>query len=140
MLLSFIYHPIILYRINPLKEADDLGILYKLHSDCPITPISTLFSVWAAVNRLTIDDIVLGPNQRIDVETALKAMTIYGAKLNFEEDKIGTIEVDKYSDFVVLDQDPTSVEPILIKDIQILSTIINGEVVYENKEVDFVLN
>ncbi|OMC84407.1 hypothetical protein BK128_16055 [Viridibacillus sp. FSL H7-0596] len=67
-------------------------------------------------------------------------MTIYGAKLNFEEDKIGTIEVDKYSDFVVLDQDPTSVEPILIKDIQILSTIINGEVVYENKEVDFVLN
>ncbi|WP_083671680.1 amidohydrolase family protein [Viridibacillus sp. FSL H7-0596] len=115
-------------------------LVNKLHSDCPITPISTLFSVWAAVNRLTIDDIVLGPNQRIDVETALKAMTIYGAKLNFEEDKIGTIEVDKYSDFVVLDQDPTSVEPILIKDIQILSTIINGEVVYENKEVDFVLN
>lgn len=67
-------------------------------------------------------------------------MTIYGAKLIFEEDKIGTIEVDKYSDFVVLDQDLTSVEPILIKDIQILSTIIYGEDVYENKEVDFVLN
>lgn len=67
-------------------------------------------------------------------------MTIYGAKLIFEEDKIGTIEVDKYSNFVVLDQDLTSVEPILIKDIQILNTIIYGEDVYENKEVDFVLN
>ncbi|MFJ9462923.1 amidohydrolase [Viridibacillus arvi] len=126
-------------RINPLKEADDLGILYTLHSDCPITPISPLFSIWAAVNRLTSDGVVLGPDQRIDVETALKAMTRFGAKLNFEEDKTGTIEVDKYADFVILDQDPTSVEPILIKDIQILSTIINGEVVYENKEAEFEL-
>ncbi|MEX3622913.1 amidohydrolase [Viridibacillus arvi] len=126
-------------RINPVKEADDLGLLYTLHSDCPITPISPLFSVWAAVNRLTRDGIVLGADQRIDVETALKSMTSFGAKLNFEEEELGSLEVGKFADFVVLDQDPTAINPINIKDIQILSTIINGEVVYEKAEVEFAL-
>ncbi|MFE6170245.1 amidohydrolase [Viridibacillus arvi] len=126
-------------RINPVKEADDLGLLYTLHSDCPITPISPLFSVWAAVNRLTRDGIVLGADQQIDVETALKSMTSFGAKLNFEEEELGSIELGKFADFVVLDQDPTAINPINIKDIQILSTIINGEVVYEKAEVEFAL-
>ncbi|QOV12227.1 amidohydrolase [Viridibacillus arvi] len=126
-------------RINPVKEADDLGLLYTLHSDCPITPISPLFSVWAAVNRLTRDGIVLGADQRIDVETALKSMISFGAKLNFEEEELGSLEVGKFADFVVLDQDPTAINPINIKDIQILSTIINGEVVYEKAEVEFAL-
>ncbi|MFF3102303.1 amidohydrolase [Viridibacillus arvi] len=126
-------------RINPVKEADDLGLLYTLHSDCPITPISPLFSVWAAVNRLTRNGIVLGANQRIDVETALKSMTSFGAKLNFEEEELGSLEIGKFADFVVLDQDPTAINPINIKDIQILSTIINGEVVYEKAEVEFAL-
>ncbi|MFJ9462921.1 amidohydrolase [Viridibacillus arvi] len=126
-------------RINPVKEADDLGLLYTLHSDCPITPISPLFSVWAAVNRLTRDGIVLGADQRIDVETALKSMTSFGAKLNFEEEELGSLKVGKFADFVVLDQDPTAINPINIKDIQILSTIINGEVVYEKAEVEFAL-
>ncbi|MGE7837509.1 amidohydrolase family protein [Viridibacillus arvi] len=125
--------------MNPVKEADDLGLLYTLHSDCPITPISPLFSVWAAVNRLTRDGIVLGADQRIDVETALKSMRSFGAELNFEEDEIGSLEVGKYADLVVLDQDPTAIDPIKIKDIQILSTIINGEVVYEKAEVEFAL-
>lgn len=121
-------------RINPLKEADDLGLLYTLHSDCPITPISPLFSVWAAVNRITRDGMILGGDQKIDVETALKSMTSFGAKLNFEEDELGSIEVGKFADFVILEQDPTTINPMDIKDIRILSTIINGAVVYENKK------
>src|SRR5690625_4286248 len=64
-------------RINPLAEAIENDLLFTLHSDCPITPISPLFSIWAAVNRITREGKVLGPEQRIDVETALKSMTIY---------------------------------------------------------------
>lgn len=121
-------------RMNPLKEADDLGLLYTLHSDCPITAISPLFSVWAAVNRVTKDGIVLGENQRIDVETALKSMTSFGAKLNFDEKDLGSIEIGKYADFAILDKDPTAIDPIEIKDINVLGTLINGKVVYEKKE------
>lgn len=117
-------------RMNALQDAKDLDMLYTLHSDCPITPISPLFSIWAAVNRVTRDGKVLGENQRIDVESALKSMTIYGAQLNFEEDEVGSIEVGKAADFVVLDEDPTVIDTMKIKDIKIEMTIIDGELVY----------
>jgi len=117
-------------RMNPLKDAKDLDMLYTLHSDCPITPISPLFSVWAAVNRVTRDGEVLGESQKIDVETALKSMTIYGAELNFEEDEVGSIEVGKAADFVVLAENPMTIDPMQIKDIQVQMTIVDGEIVY----------
>ena len=117
-------------RMNALQDAKDLDMLYTLHSDCPITPISPLFSIWAAVNRVTREGKVLGENQRIDVESALKSMTIYGAQLNFEEDEVGSIEVGKAADFVVLDEDPTIIDTMKIKDIKIEMTIIDGELVY----------
>lgn len=120
-------------RINPLAEAADLDLLFTLHSDCPITPISPLFSVWAAVNRITRNGSVLGEKQKIDVFTALKSMTIYGAKLNFEENEKGTIEVGKKADFAVLAKDPLTCPPKEIKDIPVLATIIDGNVVWENK-------
>lgn len=118
-------------RISPLADMAERNLLFTLHSDCPVTPISPLFSVWAAVNRLTKDGEVLGSNQRIDVTTALKAMTIYGAQLNFTEKDNGSIEIGKQADFAILEEDPTQVNPIDIKDIPIQSTIIGGKVVYE---------
>ncbi|WP_342537042.1 amidohydrolase [Sporosarcina sp. FSL K6-3508] len=119
-------------RMNPLKDASDLDMLYTLHSDCPITAISPLFSIWAAVNRITREGKVLGEGQKIDVLEAIKSMTIYGARLNFEEDLLGSIEVGKLADFAVLDRDPTAIDPLEIKDISVEMTIINGEVIYEN--------
>ncbi|MDY0393720.1 amidohydrolase family protein [Virgibacillus halophilus] len=84
-------------RISPLADAIERNLLFTLHSDCPVTPISPLFSVWAAVNRLTREGNVLGADQRIDVETALRSMTIYGAKLNFDKQHTGSIEIGKKS-------------------------------------------
>ncbi|MFF2591526.1 amidohydrolase [Peribacillus butanolivorans] len=122
-------------RINPLAEAVDLDLLFTLHSDCPITPISPLFSVWAAVNRITRNGSVLGEDQKIDVLTALKSMTIYGAELNFEENEKGTIEVGKKADFAVLAKDPLTCPLEEIKDIPVLATIVDGNVVWENKAI-----
>lgn len=122
-------------RLNPLKEADHLNILYTLHSDCPITPISPLFSVWAAVNRVTSSGEVLGAGQKIDVETALKTMTTYGARLNFEENEKGTIEVGKTADFAILEEDPTLINPMKIKDINVLATYIDGQLVFEKENL-----
>lgn len=119
------------HRIDPLAEAVEYNVLFTLHSDSPVTPISPLFSVWAAVNRLTSDGKVLGPEQRIDVVTALRSMTAYGAKLNFEENEVGTIELGKRADFVVLAEDPTAIDPLDIKDISIMATLIDGRVVYD---------
>ncbi|GGK02282.1 amidohydrolase [Lentibacillus kapialis] len=117
-------------RLNPLAEAVDQNVLFTLHSDCPITPISPLFSVWAAVNRLTREGNILGADQRIDIETALKSMTIYGARLIFDDKNVGSIEAGKKADFTILEADPTKVDPMEIKDIAIKSTFIGGEPVY----------
>ncbi|ARJ38967.1 hypothetical protein SporoP8_08825 [Sporosarcina ureae] len=118
-------------RMNALRDAKDLDMLYTLHSDCPITPISPLFSIWVAVNRVTRDGKVLGENQKIDVESALKSMTIYGAQLNFEEDEVGSIELGKAADFVVLNENPVEIDPMRIKDIIVEMTIIDGELAYK---------
>lgn len=121
-------------RISPLKEAAEQELLFTLHSDCPVTKISPLFSVWAAVNRKTRAGKILGPEQRIDVITALKSMTIYGAELIFREDELGSIETGKLADFVVLAEDPTEVDADQIKDIEIKATFIDGKLVHENGE------
>lgn len=121
-------------RIDPLADMKKRRILTTLHSDCPVTPIDPLFSVWVAVNRLTSEGDILGENQKIDVINALKAMTIYGAIMNFTENENGSIEVGKQADFAILEKDPTTVDPLEIKDILIQATIIDGVVVYEKKK------
>lgn len=120
-------------NISPLASMKEHDVLFTLHSDCPVTPISPLFSVWEAVNRCTSSGEVLGPEERIDVITALKSMTIYGAQLNFTEDRVGSIEEGKYADFAILDRDPTQVDPMEIKDINVKVTIINGQTVYKQE-------
>src|SRR5699024_4781054 len=122
-------------RMNPLAEAVENNLLFTLHSDCPITPISQLFSVWAAVNRKTREGKILGGEQRIDVETALKSMTIHGAKLNFNEDLSGSLEIGKQADLIVLEADPTKVNPDEIKDIRVVTTFIDGQPIYGHKQM-----
>ncbi|WP_349730099.1 amidohydrolase [Peribacillus frigoritolerans] len=118
-------------EMNPLRDALQNNLLFTLHSDCPVTPISPLFSVWAAVNRITMGGEVLGPEQRIDVESALRSMTIWGAEINFDEKNTGSIEIGKRADFVILSEDPLKVDPLEIKDIPVLATIVDGQVVYQ---------
>ena len=122
-------------RISPLADAIKNHLLFTLHSDCPVTPISPLFSVWAAVNRITREGKVLGADQRINVETALKAMTINGATLNFDENRSGSIELGKNADFAILEVDPTTIDPKEIKDIKVVATFIGGQPVYGGEKL-----
>ncbi|MFD1037566.1 amidohydrolase [Virgibacillus byunsanensis] len=118
-------------KLDPIASVADHGIIYTLHSDCPITPISPLFSVWAAANRITRDGHVLGEEEKVSVLEALKSMTIYGAKLNGTEDVNGTIKEGKRADFAVLDRNPLEVDPLEVKDIKVEITMIGGEVLFE---------
>ncbi|MFD2629933.1 amidohydrolase [Oceanobacillus kapialis] len=121
-------------RINPLADASERDLLYTLHSDCPITPISPLFSIWAAVNRQTMDGEILGEDQCISVEKAIRTMTIDGSKLNADEANSGSLEAGKLADFAVLDSDPTAIDQMQIKDVNVLETYIGGKCVYNRVE------
>ncbi len=121
-------------RIDPLKSALEHGVIFSMHSDVPVTPVSPIMSIYAAVNRLTRKGEVLGVEQRISVYDALKAVTINAAFMTFSENEKGSIERGKLADFVVLSEDPFSIDPEKIKSIKIEKTIIGGEIVYSNRE------
>jgi len=120
------------HRISPLKSASERRIRYTIHNDSPVTPTNSLFSVWSAVNRLSRSGKCLGEGQRIDMETALRAITYDAAWQNFEEKKKGSIEVGKLADFVVLDRNPLEVDAVAVKDINVVQTIVGGETVFKS--------
>ncbi len=118
-------------RINPLRSALKRGIRFSLHSDSPVTPPAPLFSVFAAVNRVTSSGYVLGPEFRLTPEEALRAVTIDAAWQTFEEDIKGTIEVGKLADFTILEQNPLKIAPEQIRNIKVSEVIIGGKQVYQ---------
>jgi predicted amidohydrolase YtcJ len=117
-------------RIDPLGSALQRGIKFGLHNDSPVTPISPLLSIGTAVNRLTSSGQVLGIEQAITVDQALRSMTLDSAYLAFEEDLKGALTEGKLGDVVVLEADPYEVGPQEIKDIPVAMTVVGGEVVH----------
>jgi len=70
------------------------------------------------------------PNQTVTVMDMLKFFTINGAKQMFMDDKIGSLEVGKKADIVILAKDITKIDPKDISETEIIDTISNGRIVY----------
>jgi len=86
------------------------------------------FTMWCAVNRISSTGRVLGEHERITPLQALHAVTL-GAAYTLKLDHLaGSIEVGKFADFAVLDDDPLTVDPITIKDIPVVATVMGGQV------------
>lgn len=117
-------------RISPAASAARRGMIFTFHQDTPVVPPDMLFTVWCAVNRMTKDGVQLGAEERVSPLEALRAVTIHAAYQYFEEERKGSIRAGKQADFVVLDRNPLAVPPETIKDIQVVATIKNGEVLY----------
>ena len=118
-------------RISPLASSLKEGLVFTLHSDLPVTPVDPLFSMHTAVNRITREGKTLGPEERISPLEALKAYTTHAAYCSFEEDLKGSIKAGKLADFTVLSDNPLTVAPDKIKDIQVEQTHVGGRRVYE---------
>jgi predicted amidohydrolase YtcJ len=121
-------------RISPLASALARGIRFTIHNDTPVTPVDPLLLVWCSVNRITRDGKLLGDGQRISAFASLRAVTADAAWQNFEEASKGTIEVGKLADFVVLAENPLQIDPLGIKDIPILETIVAGDTVFASQK------
>lgn len=123
------------YRISPAKDALDNNIIFTFHQDAPVLEPNMLETIDIAVNRKTKNGVVLGEEEKIDVYSALKAVTINAAYSYFEEDKKGSIKPGKVADFIILSDNPLTVNKEKIKDIKILSTWKNGKEVYINENI-----
>ena len=117
-------------RIDPLASLRAHGIVHALHCDMPVTPLDPLFTIWTAVNRITRDGELLGPEQRARVADAVAGYTSAAAFVNGQEHDRGTLEIGKLADLVVLDADPFEVDPMAIRDISVLATVVGGVVEY----------
>lgn len=119
--------------LDRCKSAEDAGVGFSLHSDFMVTDPVPLHMIEMAVTRKTWKepDYVLAPQERISVESAIRAVTSEAAWQLFSDHEIGSLEPGKFADLVILDQDPRAVEPDSLKDIKVVETWMDGRQVYK---------
>ena len=127
---SVLGHPRADY-ISPCRDVIDAGLKITSHHDAPVTFPNSLRVLDATVNRVTRSGVVLGPEQRISPYEGLKTLTEWAAYQYFEEDRKGTITEGKLADLVILDKNPLKIDPLNIKDIEIIESIKEGKTVYQ---------
>lgn len=116
--------------ISPTGTLYRAGIKFSIHSDAPVTFPNAMRILHSATNRVTRSGVILGPEERLDALTALKAMTIWPAYQHFEENSKGSIEKGKVADLVVLSQNPITLPREQLLELKVMETIKDGESVY----------
>jgi hypothetical protein len=116
--------------IVPLRRLKGAGVHVALATDN--VPPSLFWPVWQAVARAgRITNRVIAPAQRLSRADALRAATLEGAYLTFEEDQKGSLEPGKLADLAVLSDDPLTCAEVRIRDITADITIVGGRIVHE---------
>lgn len=111
-------------KVDPVRTLMRPGLLVAGGSDSTVTPLGPLIGVHAAVGHSN-------PAERVGVQEALELYTINAARIGFEEQDKGSVEVGKLGDVVILSEDPFEVDPSQIKDIPIEMTIVGGQIAYK---------
>ena len=107
-----------------------------LGTDFPVENINPMYTFYAAVERKDLKGFPAGgfqPENALTREQALRGMTIWAAKAQFEEHEKGSIEPGKFADFVILDNDIMKTDGANLPNVKVLKTYVNGEKVYEKK-------
>ena len=117
-------------RISPAGSALAWGIPFTFHQDSPVIPPDMLETIWCACVRKTKTGRVLGAEERIPVEAALRAVTQTAALQYGLERELGTLRPGKRADFVLLSGDPPRTPPEELKKLQVERTIQRGRTIW----------
>lgn len=118
-------------QISPAAWAKEAGLRFTSHMDTPVTPMLPLQAAWSLVFRETFGGDVLGPEQRVDAMSALRAVTIDAAWQIFREDQRGSLEPGKLADLVLLSGSPLE-DPYRMRDLVVEGTWVGGARVYRS--------
>jgi predicted amidohydrolase YtcJ len=125
--------PIKAEDISPTGWVVKRGMKFSSHHDAPVAFPDSMRILDATVTRRSRSGDIIGPQHRVDVMTALRAMTIWPAYQHFEENRKGSIEPGKLADFVVLSDNPMAVDPETLDQLLILKTVKEGETIFERE-------
>jgi predicted amidohydrolase YtcJ len=118
-------------NISPTGWVLERDMIFGTHHDAPVANPDSMRVLSATVTRRSRSGAVIGPEHRVSVWTALKAMTIWPAWQHFEENNKGSIEVGKLADFAILSENPMTIPEDQLADIKILETIKEGVSIYK---------
>ncbi|MBU3577870.1 amidohydrolase [Polynucleobacter sp. UK-Kesae-W10] len=116
-------------RIDPSASFKKEGARFAYHSDSPVSNVGPLNYISEGAGRLwqKAPRKVLGPDERVTVDDAIRAVTINPAYEMFSDDKVGSLEVGKQADLVVLSANPKKTPVDEIRSIQVKETWIDGK-------------
>ncbi len=117
-------------NISPTGWLLARGMRFGSHHDAPVALPDSMRVLSATVTRRSRSGDILGPEHRVPVATALKAMTLWPAWQHFEESEKGSIEPGKLADLVILSANPLTVPEDTLDDLVVEQTIKEGRVVY----------
>jgi predicted amidohydrolase YtcJ len=118
--------------VTPMRKYIDEGLPVSGGTDAPVVPYPPLWVFYHFVTRDTITGGVLGPDQRISRQEALRVLTVNNAHLTFEENTKGSLEVGKLADFIVLPEDLMIAPAKTIESMGVLMTVVGGKPVYQD--------
>jgi len=111
------------------------GVPLANGSDFPVESPNPMLGLYASITRRDLDGRLPAagwrPEERLTPLEALRSFTVTGAWLAFRERDLGTLEVGRLADFVVLDRDPIAGPAAGIPDTKVLRTVVGGVTVYE---------
>ena len=123
----------------PTRTVMDAGTNLTSSSDAPVTYPNWLLGIQAAVLREgLVSGTVSGPEECITVEEAIRTYTINGAWQDRMEDLKGSIEVGKFADFCIINEDILSIDTHQIGGCQVLMTIVEGNIVFDQSDGAFL--
>ncbi len=118
----------------PMRDLLDAGMILSLGSDFPVVGIEPMCEIYGAVTRQTFDGKPEGgwyPEQRITMAETLKAYTWGSAYIEGCDEDLGTLEAGKLADIIILDKNLFEIEPPEILGTKVVTTIMDGKIVYE---------
>jgi predicted amidohydrolase YtcJ len=119
--------------ICPIRSLLDAGVTVSLATDN--VPISLWNCIWQASERIDRDTgVVIGPEQRISREEALRCATVHGARLCLAESERGTIAAGKLADLIVLPSDPLTISGSELAQMTPEQTMVGGQFVWQKSE------
>lgn len=113
------------------------GVHLSYGTDCPVEDCNPFLNLHQAINRRHQNGQPEGgfyPKECVDVETAIDAYTLESAYCEFQENVKGRIKPGYYADLIVLDKDIFTCDPLEIKDILPVLTVVGGKTVYQKDE------